>query len=137
MKTGDRLKVGPLDFTVKVSRTLGAGSTSTLKPASQSTPVADRQARRLEGGRVGPAAPKPVEKPAPRPLPKAPVAAGEDEAMAAMLLGMDDEEPVEVPGGSTIMEMPAVDAAMLAKAAADAKKTPQQADSGLGGAPTS
>ena len=56
-----------------------------------------------------PAPPKPAEKPVAKPTPG--VDPGDDH-IAAMMLGMgdDDGDPPHVPEGSTVMEMPAVDA---------------------------
>lgn len=106
---GDRIKVGPLDFTLKLT---GQKSDSTPLPEQLKS--------------VGTKSSPNVPKPAPKPTPKA--SSVEDDAMAAMLLGMDDDDPVEVPGGSTVMELPAVDAEQIAKAMAD-KKVLTQADS--------
>ena len=115
LQAGDRIKVGPLDFTlklidVKADAKPGGGSKSSglIKPATKPESTAA-------------AKPTPAAKPAARP------GSVEDDAMAAMLLGMDDDEPVEVPGGSTIMEMPAVDAEAIVKATAE--KKPAAADS--------
>lgn len=80
---GDILKVGPLQFKVNVE---GA-------PA--------------------------VNKPTPPPKPKAAEAVSHDEDAAALLLSLDDDTPPgvstttdegEVPGGSTVMDMPAIGA---------------------------
>jgi len=81
---GDRLRAGPLDFTVQVT----GKSDSTPLPDSLKSVPASRGA-----------APKTAEEDA--------------DAAAAMLLGMGDEDPPgsepKVPEGSTVMEMPAVD----------------------------
>lgn len=82
---GDELKLGPLLFRVKLE-----------------TAVA-------------------VNEPTPRPRPVAAIAnADDDESVAAMLLGMDDAvnpgavDEDSVPGGSTVMEVPAGEAAVAA-----------------------
>jgi len=86
---GDRLKAGPLDFTVQVS---GKSDSTPLPDSLKSVPTSQGS---------GVSAPLPVDMDA-------------DQA-AAMLLGMGDEDPPgsepKVPEGSTVMEMPAVDAA--------------------------
>ena len=123
----DRLRVGPLDFRVDVKR-VGPSDSTPLPEALKATAPAPK---------LTPAAQPPAPKPGPatRQQTQAATAAkakGGDDDIAAMLLGMDDEEPTpgDVPGGSTIMEMAPVDAAKLADAkAADAKKVVQQASS--------
>ena len=132
---GDRVKVGPLDFTIKITPTERRSDSTPLPEVLKSmmTPVKkDSKA----GGSTAvpkvefPAKPVPAAvKPAPaKPIPKA---SGEDEQdnIAAMLLGMDDDDPTaepHVPEGSTVMEMPAVPGA-----APDDKKrkVPEQPDS--------
>ena len=126
---GDRVRVGPLDFTVK---TLGAQSDSTPLPNALKSVATPSSATTLKPATPGSAAVKPAPaaganpipaagarpSPAPKPAgatkPPAPVpAAGHgDDHIAAMLLGMSDEDgdSPHVPEGSTIMEMPAVDA---------------------------
>ena len=140
---GDRVRVGPLDFTVKP---LGSKSDATPLPNSLKSVVLPSSATSLRP--VGPAtapavslapvaptapvvaAPKPVaavgaqpipaagtrptKPPAPAnpPAPAKPGVDPGDDHIAAMLLGMNDEDgdPPHVPEGSTVMEMPAVDA---------------------------
>lgn len=115
LAAGDRIKVGPLDFTLKL-----------LGPASDSTPLPE--VLKSVAAKPGSTSVKPAPKPV---APKPKSGAGEDDAMAAMLLGMDDDDPVSVPGGSTVMELHAVDAEQIKKAAAEAaeKKILSQADS--------
>ncbi len=132
----DRLRVGPLDFRVDVKR---------VGP-SDSTPLPESLKATAPAPKLTPAARPPAPKPTPKPTPAAqPLATRQqtqaataakakdgDDDIAAMLLGMDQDEPspADVPGGSTIMEMAPVDAAKLADAkAADAKKVVQQASS--------
>lgn len=106
---GDRLKVGPLDFELKVT---GGG------PQSDSTPLPNSLKSLPKGdsavaarGTPSPLTPAPKSEPA-----KTVVTAPGDEhdVAAAMLLGMGDEDPPgatpEIPGGSTVMELPNVDA---------------------------
>jgi pSer/pThr/pTyr-binding forkhead associated (FHA) protein len=61
-------------------------------------------------------APVPVNRPTPPPAPPAPAKSGDDEAVAEMLLAMQDDSDAavangvnrEVPEGSTVLDMPAV-----------------------------
>ena len=106
---GDRLRVGPLD----VSVVLAAGS------KTDSTPLPDVLKAVGKSG---------TQTPAPTPAP-APASAAEDDPdrIAAMLLSMGEDDAAEVPGGSTIMDMPSVEggdaqAAAAAKAEEEKKK---------------
>jgi predicted component of type VI protein secretion system len=96
---GDRLKLGPLDFRVEIStkpsdstplpddlRTVDSGKAAAIRTAAGQPPAA-------------PAAPKPERIPGP------PTSDDENEAAAAMLLGMGDESDPKVPEGSTVFEM--------------------------------
>jgi predicted component of type VI protein secretion system len=109
---GDRLRVGPLDFSVAFT----PGS------RSDSTPLPDA----LKAvGKSGEQKPAPRPTPAPTPVP-APAATSDDDPdkVAAMLLGMDED--AEVPGGSTIMDMPSVEGAADADPAAAAAKAEEE-----------
>ncbi|MCZ2340297.1 MAG: FHA domain-containing protein [Bacteroidales bacterium] len=136
---GDQIKVGPLDFAIQ------------LVPSrpSDSTPLPEALQSRTPSGSQKPA-PKPSEKPteagvrsaltptpsATKPVPAATPAkpkasnsgSGDPDDIAAMLLGLDDDpsgNPPEVPEGSTVHEMPALDLEKLAaekKAENDKKK---------------
>lgn len=95
LANGDLLKVGPLQFKVNVE---GA-------PA--------------------------VNKPTPPPKPKANEAVSHDDDAAALLLSLDDDSPTgvstttdegEVPGGSTVMDMPAIAAPGTEAAKTDEEK---------------
>jgi pSer/pThr/pTyr-binding forkhead associated (FHA) protein len=96
---GVRLRVGPLDFSVA------------LAPSgkSDSTPLPE-SLKSVSPSSMGM---KPPANPAAKPTP-APASTDEKshDDIAAMLLGMGDEDSseAEVPGGSTSMELPAVDA---------------------------
>jgi pSer/pThr/pTyr-binding forkhead associated (FHA) protein len=96
---GDRLKVGPLDFTVQVS---GKSDSTPLPDSLKSVPSSS-----------------------------APTVEEDADAAAAMLLGMGDEDPPgsdpKVPEGSTVMEIPAVDA--TGKPVDQKKKTVTAAES--------
>ena len=128
---GDRVRVGPLDITVKAAVTASdstplpnalrsvatPSSAATLRPVASPVPAPAKPAPAVGANPIPPAGARPS--PAPKPAgatakPPAPMpAAGHgDDHIAAMLLGMSDEDgdPPHVPEGSTIMEMPAVDA---------------------------
>ncbi len=157
---GDKVRVGPLDFTVKM---LGARSDATPLPNSLKSVVPPSSATSLRpvtaAAAPAPAvslapvvaAPKPVaaaganpipaagsrpSKPAAPPKPAAkptPAVEHGDDHIAAMLLGMNDEDgdPPHVPEGSTVMEMPAVDAFgnPVVPKVEDKKKIPSPEDS--------
>ena len=148
LREGDKVRVGPLDFTVKgvggrsdstplpnalksvagtgaassasslrpVGGTPGAGVKPAPKPAPAPTPGAGANPVPAATSKPPAPAPKPAAKPAPAaaaaPTAAAPTAQEGDDHIAAMLLGMSDEDgdPPHVPEGSTVMEMPAVDA---------------------------
>lgn len=93
VKNGDRIKAGPLDFTLKLST--AKSSDSTPLPADLK-PVASPAADKLKEAATG----KP-----------APAKANSDDDIAAMLLSLGDDDSgtssSDIPGGSTtIMEMP-------------------------------
>lgn len=136
---GDKVRVGPLDFTVKLVgaksdntplpnalKSVGpTSSTTSLRPVTGSastdsgmkpislapSPSGASAAAKPAGAAIPAAVSKPAApvKPAPAATPVGDVG---DDHIAAMLLGMSDEDgdPPHVPEGSTIMEMPAVDA---------------------------
>jgi predicted component of type VI protein secretion system len=115
VESGDALKVGPLEFRIEFVKVAPKKpSDQTPTPEALKAVSADSQAK-LKAVMAPklpatPAGSKPgsstVTKPAAAPAP----AAENDDAMAAMLLAMGDDgsssESQEVPGGSTIMEMP-------------------------------
>lgn len=164
LKNNDSLKVGPLDFTVRIEilapRSDGtplpdmnpetSAALAAVKAASSSpmplagsrdatpnpkapprpapaTKTGSKEAPALKtgskeapalktGSKVSPALPP--QKPAPDPLTE--TANEENDRLAAMLLGLDDEE---VPGGSTVVDMPVVgEAGKDAAAKPDDKK---------------
>ena len=137
---GDKLRVGPLDFAVKM---MGVRSDATPLPNSLKSVVPPSSATSLRpvGAAAAPAvslapvaptpaSPKPVAAAGAQPIPSAgsrpskppapakpaakpsPAVEHGDDHIAAMMLGMgdDDGDPPHVPEGSTVMEMPAVDA---------------------------
>lgn len=125
IKPGDRVKVGPLDFTVQFVG--GKVSDSTPMPDQLKAVGSDSNAKLASASGVL-KSPVPAATPEKKPgssssLKPAATSAGNDD-IAAMLLGMEDDAPAQVPDGSTIMEMPAVlaGAVAAAQAANDAKK---------------
>lgn len=113
VKTGDRVRVGPLDFTIQI--VLPRPSDSTPLPDSLNLTNSD-PAEKLKaalGNKPKPSSTtlKPVAntppKAAPQPIPGPSGDSGDDD-IAAMLLGMGDD--VKVPEGSTVFELPAVNA---------------------------
>jgi predicted component of type VI protein secretion system len=129
IKSGDRVRVGPLDFTVQI----------VLPRPSDSTPLPDdlnmvngpgaEKLRDAAGAKLSSNAMKPVEsKPVKQPIP-GPAATESDEDIAAMLLGMGDDS--SVPEGSTVFEMNAVnpDGTPKVESKTDAKKADTKEDS--------
>jgi pSer/pThr/pTyr-binding forkhead associated (FHA) protein len=117
LKDGDQLKVGPLDFTVQIlplpTPADGTPFPNKLKPL-------DSKATEKLRAATGPAATGGKSTPAQKPVAPAPqkekiATASEGDDAAAMLLSMEDDAPSgeqpEIPGGSTVMEIPTVDAA--------------------------
>jgi pSer/pThr/pTyr-binding forkhead associated (FHA) protein len=91
---GDRLRVGPLDFSVVLS----AGSKADSTPLPDALKAVDKSGEQ-----------KPAPQPTPAPTPKpAPASEDDPDRIAAMLLSMGEDDEAEVPGGSTIMDMPSV-----------------------------
>jgi pSer/pThr/pTyr-binding forkhead associated (FHA) protein len=117
VKPDDRLRVGPLDFSVQVVIPRPSDSTPLPEALKRMTPGSVEKLK-LNAGSGG--TPAPAPRPAPEP---APAAADDHDKVAAMLLSMGDEsgEPA-VPQGSTIMELPAVLAAETAGGKSDEKK---------------
>ena len=154
---GDKVRVGPLDFTVKLVgaksdntplpnalKSVGpASSTTSLRPVTGSAStdsgmkpisLAPNPASPSAAAKPATAIPPAGSKPA-VPVPKPAAKSGDmgDDQIAAMLLGMTDEDgdPPHVPEGSTVMEMPAVDAygnPVVVKVE-DKKKIPSPEDS--------
>lgn len=108
-KLGQRLRVGPLDFVIQEAAPSPASDSTPLPDALKSV---DAEAGKLSG-QSQKSTPEPQEtktdKPAPPKLSSAD--SGADE-IAAMLLADDEESgsSPEIPGGSTVMEIPSVDA---------------------------
>lgn len=128
VKDGDSLKLGPLEFRLQIIPTPtpadGTPLPEKLKPLSSAglkpTPATTKPVPAANKPAPAPTGPVPIKSTAGVdadtddglvPLPKA---AGGDDDAAAMLLGMDDGpngESASVPEGSTVMELPTVDAA--------------------------
>jgi pSer/pThr/pTyr-binding forkhead associated (FHA) protein len=112
LSDGARLRVGPLDFSVALTPSGKSDST----PLPESLKSVSPSSMGLKKPSSPAAQPTPKLTPAPMPKPAPAPASTEDEKshddIAAMLLGMGDEDSseAEVPGGSTIMELPSVDA---------------------------
>lgn len=127
---GSQLKMGPLEFRVQIipveKRSDSTPLPDALKPlsasdavsklaaaAGQPAPAQKPAAGSKPSGVVPAPAPRPAAAPAPSaPVPITPAASSEDDVdAAAMLLGMDDDGPnPQVPEGSTVHELPAVNA---------------------------
>jgi pSer/pThr/pTyr-binding forkhead associated (FHA) protein len=118
VKPDDRLRVGPLDFSVQVVIPRPSDSTPLPEALKRMTPGSVEKLK-LNAGSGG--TPAPAPRPAPEP---APAAADDHDKVAAMLLSMGDDESGEaaVPQGSTVMELPAVLAAENAGGKSDEKK---------------
>jgi predicted component of type VI protein secretion system len=137
IEDGASLKLGPLDFRVKIEKT-AIPADGTPLPASNSetaaalaavtaaagaapkTPARDTTPNPARPGvstgskeaaalKAKEAAKQPAPKPA-APTPTGNTEQDEHDRMAAMLLGMDDEGKTEVPDGSTVMEIPTTQA---------------------------
>ncbi len=140
VKDGDSLKLGPLEFRLQIIPTPtpadGTPLPEKLKPLSA---IGLKPTTTTSKSVTVPTTPVPIKSSAGVdsdtddglvPLPKA--ASGDDDA-AAMLLGMDDGpggESASVPEGSTIMEVPAIDAAgrPIPPKAPDKQASPESAN---------
>lgn len=127
---GDRLKIGPLDFKIDIVAT---------KPLTDSTPLPEAlkavSPSSAEKFKAVVAASTPASKSLP-PVPTSPVKitrgpavvnddSSEHDDAAAMLLGMDDDVPgsvPQVPDGSTVMDVPTINADGTIAKKADKKK---------------
>jgi pSer/pThr/pTyr-binding forkhead associated (FHA) protein len=122
LKNNDSLKIGPLDFTVRIDLT---ARTSDATPLPEMNPAADvaiaavkaaaGTAARAKSGDLTPAPGSIQIKPGakedgsgPKEVPaltSEQIEQAEQDRYAAMLLGMDDEE---VPGGTTVVDVPSM-----------------------------
>lgn len=132
---GDKLKVGPLEFEIRID------VSAVIKPAPAKPPSTTDtvmgEATLLEAPKITPkAAPQP--KVAEKPVQKAVASSSDDQdAMAAMLLGMDDEPTTQSPtimgtfnpDSTTVMEMPALSADKKPDAPAPVKEEKKKAGS--------
>ncbi|CAN5347050.1 hypothetical protein BH11PLA2_BH11PLA2_51600 [soil metagenome] len=105
---GDRMQAGPLDFTINIA--VAKPSDQTPLPAALK-PVTSEAGDKLKAAAGVKPTPKPASKTAPNPAAKPVAKPGSEDDIAAMLLGMGEDEPSSgsgsyVPEGSTIMEMP-------------------------------
>ena len=109
---GASVRVGPLDFKVKIESRAAAGDATPLpsaslpaaKPAPKAASLTPNPARPITKATP----PKPAGAPTPKPATKSSQSVSEDDhdRIAAMLLGMDDEGNGSVPDGSTVMDIP-------------------------------
>ncbi|MDY3559514.1 FHA domain-containing protein [Gemmata sp. JC673] len=124
VENGASLQVGPLDFTVRIEKSapkvdgtpLGdspetAAALAAVKAATAAPKAPARDATPApvkptvgKSGVTAPTKPAPAKE-QPKPAPAAASGSDEDD-VAAMLLGMDDEGNGSVPDGSTVMEIP-------------------------------
>ncbi|QDU18290.1 FHA domain-containing protein [Urbifossiella limnaea] len=145
VRPNDNLRVGPLDFTVRIEPTVAREDGTPLperSPETAAAMAAVQAATAAAAASPGPAArnatPNPARKAGTGAAPaltgskeqKALSAAAaeldEHDRLAAMLLGMDDG-PAEVPGGSTVVDMPATALTGDPAAAKAAEKKPDVA----------
>lgn len=138
VRPNDLLKVGPLDFTVRIEPTSAKSDGTPLPERSPETAAAMAAVKAVAAASPAPPArnttpspsktPKPGTGPAPaltgskeqKPLPAASAEQDEHDRLAAMLLGLDDDGPADVPGGSTVVDVPAMQLAGGDPAAAKA-----------------
>lgn len=118
----DSLKIGPLDFTLRIEATAAVEDGTPLpdkNPAASAAMAAIKAATAATAPRTpprdttpNPAQPKPAA--GSKPAIKLSAAAGgesDQDKIAAILLGLDDDDSsAEVPQGSTVMDAPALDA---------------------------
>ncbi len=129
LKNGDQIAIGPLEFTVNLS--VGSKSNATPIPAElRAAPKPAPGKSPTPAPRPSPlGAEKPVPAPAPpksQPIPKATPNTEDPDHIAAMLLGMEDED---VPTGSTAIGIPALTDADIAKIQSEAEKKKKPASS--------
>ena len=121
LKNGDLLKVGPLDFRVEM---IPGRKSETLVPTGKSgSAVANvKTSKDSETDPGVTSSMTPTPSPVPKSLPSPPVrpitSSDDPDQIAAMLLGMDEDDPdgspPHVPEGSTVHELPAIDVEKLA-----------------------
>lgn len=140
LKDGDHMAIGPLEFTVSVtvgSRSnvtpvpaeLKAGSGSNLKavagkaltPAPRPSPLAGE--KKPTPAPI-PKVPAPAPKLPPQPIPKSSPPMEDPDHIAAMLLGMEEED---VPGGSTAIGIPALTDGDIEKMKTESEKKKKSA----------
>jgi predicted component of type VI protein secretion system len=123
-RPNDTLKVGPLDFTLRIEPTPATADGTPLPERSPEAAAALAAVKAVAGSSPAPparnATPSPSKSGGVRPA-ASPALTGskeqkalaasseldEHDRLAAMLLGLDDDGPAEVPGGSTVVDMPA------------------------------
>jgi predicted component of type VI protein secretion system len=132
IKSGDRVRVGPLDFAVQIVLPRPSDSTPLPDDLNMVNGPAAAKLAEAAGIKPGSSTLKPVgKKPevsTKQPIP-GPAPTESDEDIAAMLLGMGDDS--SVPEGSTVFEMGAVnpDGTPKTEPKAEAKPTDAKEDS--------
>jgi predicted component of type VI protein secretion system len=115
VSNNDSLKVGPLDFTFRIEPTPAPEDGT---PLPSTNPEASAAMAAIKAATAGTpktptrdATPNPAKPKPEKPATKINANMSEEDKIAAMLQGMDDEDssPGEVPDGSTIMESPLID----------------------------
>jgi predicted component of type VI protein secretion system len=152
LTNNDNLKIGPLDFTVRIelsparadatplpeanaeaaaalAAVKAAAAAAPKAPARDATPAPGKPAAKQSDSK-NMTAPKPAE---PKPAARSSSGEPDQDEIAAMLLGMTDDGNEPVPGGSTVMDMPAelqkqAEAAAKPEEKKDDKKAPSRED---------
>lgn len=124
IQNNDSLKVGPLDFTVRIEAGTRAGDGTPLPELNPAVDVAIAAVKAAAAAATAPKGRSADQTPSPpAKAPKQPVSSGsgpkevpaltsqqveqaEQERAAAMLLGIDDDD---VPGGTTVVDVPTID----------------------------
>ncbi len=108
LKSGDRVRVGPLDFSVQILAPRPSDSTPLPEDLNLTNKPSAQNLKTAIGQKSSSTTQKPVTKPTAEkqeiPGPKSSTSESDDD-IAAMLLGMGDDS---VPEGSTVFEMNAV-----------------------------
>jgi predicted component of type VI protein secretion system len=105
----DNLKIGPLDFTVRIEATARPDATPLpeANPGAAALAAVKAVAAAAPKAPVRDSTPNPAKPAAPKPAAvKPPAGEPDQDDIAAMLLGMTDDGNDSVPGGSTVMDAP-------------------------------
>lgn len=117
---GDALKIGPLEFRIEITGKKLSDGTPIPESMKDLSAASAAKLKAVMAPKLGSSGTNPSVKPAPVPDVEA-------EAMAAMMMALDTEEPAGVapagvPDGNTIMEMPGVEGAAGDGSSAGKKK---------------